>query len=230
MSKGSSLGLWTPTTVPPMMVMGLFLVPLAPWSVFRRFGKITFSSEISAAGLASKSFISASPGKAQKPVCDETPRKTAISTLAPWAENGPVQKHLGRRRAPKGALFGPLDRSDSDPFLYWFFLCSRHPSRAPFFNSSCPPRAQILPNVNYSYHETQHFQWAPGGPRGLTIKLFGCQKRLWYPEGGGPNSSIFGSKNDPTAKGKQTIFKESFFCSLPNFVLFLTSPEVRLAS
>ena len=76
-------------------------------------------------------------------ICDQTPRKTAISTLAPWAEKGPVQKHLGRRRAPKGSLFGPLDRSDSDPFLYWFFLCSRHPSRAPFFNSSCPPRPQI---------------------------------------------------------------------------------------
>ena len=76
-------------------------------------------------------------------ICDQTPRKTAIFTLAPWAEKGPVQKHLGRRRAPKGALFGSLDRSVSDPFLYLFFLSSRHPSRAPFFNSSCPPRGQI---------------------------------------------------------------------------------------
>ena len=79
----------------------------------------------------------------QKTNCDQTPRKTAISTLAPWAEKGPVQKHLGRRGGPKGYLFAPLDRSDSDPFRYCFFRCSRHPSRAPFFNSSCPPRAQI---------------------------------------------------------------------------------------
>ena len=75
--------------------------------------------------------------------CDQTPGKTAISTLAPWAEKGPVQKHLGPRGAPKGPLFAPLDRSDSDPFRYWFFLCSRHPSRAPFFISSCPPRPHI---------------------------------------------------------------------------------------
>ena len=144
MSKGSSLEPWRVLKGPLDDRRGSLFGPLGPpGPFFAVLENSFFRAKYRPPTWPQKaSFLPPLEGPKNQ-ICDQTPRKSAISTLAPWAEKGPVQKHLGRRRAPKGPLFGPLDRSDSDPFLYWFFLCSRHPSRAPFSIQAAPPRAQI---------------------------------------------------------------------------------------
>ena len=66
----------------------------------------------------------------------------SLSRLGP--KKGPVSKHLGPRGPPKGALFGPMDRSDSDPFRYCFFPLQPSSFQGPLFQFKLPPETSDL--------------------------------------------------------------------------------------
>ena len=140
MSKGSSLGPWTPTTVPPMMGMGLFLVPLAPLVRFSLFGKTHFFERNFGRRLGLKKLHFCTPWKGPK---TRFVTKRLVKLQFPLWRLGPkralCKSTWAPEGSPKGSFLAPWTVPIPIPFCTGFsFAAVILPG--PLFQFKLPPR------------------------------------------------------------------------------------------
>ena len=155
MSKGSSLGPWTPTMVPSMMGMGLVLVPLAPLVRFSPFRKTRFFERNVGRRLGLKKLHFCTPWKGPKtrfvtkrvvklqfPLWRLGPKRALCKST--WAAEGP----------PKEPFLAPWTVPMPIPFCTGFSFAAVILPGPPFSIQAAPREPRF--SQMYTIHTIKH--------------------------------------------------------------------------